>query len=131
MRINMISLNRAMLWAVTVLAAAFLFFPHYVGLLLGTAGGDGAAVTAGMNQAVVKIDGMTCDGCAATVAQAIRKVPGVVTVEVSYRKKEAIVGTEGCCPFPKEKILAALEKAGYPGTLVEETVRDGAETTAK
>ena len=118
-RFSMMAMNKIMLWVVTVLAVAFLLFPQYVGFLLGTAGGADATVTAGMNRAVLKIDGMTCEGCAATVAQAIRSVPGVLAVEVSYEKSEAVVGTEACCPIPKEKILAALEKAGYSGRFVE------------
>ena len=39
-RFNMMALNKVMLWGVTVLAAAFLFFPSYVGLLVG----DGKSV---------------------------------------------------------------------------------------
>jgi copper chaperone CopZ len=116
-RFNMMTLNKAMLWVVTVLAVAFLFLPSYVGVLFGT--GNEAAVTGNMNRAVIQIDGMTCEGCATTVAQAIRQVPGVLAVEVSYEKKQAIVGTEACCAVPKDKILAALKQAGYSGTFVE------------
>lgn len=116
-RFTMMTLNKAMLWVVTVLAVAFLFFPSYVGALLGT--GNAAAVTADMNRAVLQIEGMTCEGCATTVAQAIRQVPGVMAVEVSYEKRQAVVGTEACCAVPKDKILAALKQAGYSGTFVE------------
>lgn len=116
-RFTMMTLNKAMLWVVTVLAVAFLFFPSYVGVLFGT--GNEAAVTGNMNRAVIQIDGMTCEGCATTVAQAIRQVSGVLAVEVSYEKRQAIVGTEACCAVPKDKILAALKKAGYSGTFVE------------
>ncbi len=42
-RFNMMALNKVMLWGVTVLAVAFLFFPSYVGVLFGTS--DAAAVT--------------------------------------------------------------------------------------
>jgi copper chaperone CopZ len=106
-----------MLWVVTVLAIAFLLFPSYVGALFGTS--DGAAITASMNQAVLKIEGMTCEGCAATVAQAIKRAPGVAAVTVNFERKEAIVGTEACCPVPNDKIRAALEQAGYRGSFVE------------
>jgi len=116
-RFTMMTLNKAMLWVVTVLAVAFLFFPSYVGVIFGT--GNEAAVTGNMNRAVFQIDGMTCEGCATTVAQAIRQVPGVMAVEVSYEKRQAVVGTEACCAVPKDKILAALKKAGYSGTFVD------------
>jgi copper chaperone CopZ len=111
-RFNMMAINKVMLWGVTLLAVAFLFFPNYVGSLLG---GRGDAVTANMNRAVIQVDGMTCEGCASLVADAIRKVPNVLAVEVDYAKGEAIVGTEICCAVPTQAILTALQKAGYSG----------------
>ena len=109
----MMTLNKAMLWIVTVMAVAFLLFPSYVGILFGT--GDKNAVTSDMNQVVIKIKGMTCEGCATTVAQAIRSVPGVQGVTVSYAKREAVVGTAPSQLVPKNEIVAALKKAGYGG----------------
>jgi copper chaperone CopZ len=120
-RFNMMTLNKIMLWAVTALAVAFLFFPNYVGALVGS--GDENAVPSDMNQVVLKIEGMTCEGCTATVAQAIRGVPGVQAVTVSYEKREAIVGTEVLQPIPKDEILAALKDAGYGGSFVEASHR--------
>jgi len=115
-KFNMMSFNKVMLWGVTAMAVVFLMFPSYVGAIIG---GNGKAVTENMNQAVFKIEGMTCEGCSATVATAIQSVSKVQAVEVSYDKGEAVVGTEICCPVPKEEILAALSKAGYPGTFIE------------
>jgi len=114
----MMTLNKVMLWGVTVLAVAFLFFPSYVGAFLGN--GDGSKVTEDMNRAVIKLDGMTCEACAANVVNAVRKVSGVLAVEVDYAKSEAIVGSEFCCPLPKQKILAAISEAGYEGELTKE-----------
>jgi len=116
-RFSMMTLNKVMLWVVTVLAVAFLFFPSYVGLLFGTR--DQAVVTDNATRAVFQIEGMTCEGCSTTVAQAIRKVPGVLAVEVSYKKRRAIVSAEACCPVPEAEILAALKNVGYSGTLLE------------
>ena len=118
-RFNMMTMNKAMLWGVTVMAVAFLFFPSYVGALFGT--GDENAVTNDMNQAVIKVEGMTCEGCSTTVAQAIRSVPGVQGVSVSYAKREAIVGTPSSQPIPKDEIIAALKEAGYGGKFVRKT----------
>lgn len=116
-RFSMMALNKAMLWVVTVLAVAFLFFPSYVGAFLG---GDGKTVTEDMNRAVIQLDGMTCEACAANVINAIREVPGVLAVEVDYAKSEAIVGTEFCCPLPEDEILAAISDAGYEGHITKE-----------
>ncbi len=119
-QINMMTMNKVMLWGVTVMAVVFLLFPSYVGALFGT--GDENAVTSDMNQAVIKVEGMTCEGCSTTVAQAIRSVPGVQGVTVSYAKREAIVGTAHSKPTPKAEIIAALKDAGYGGSFVISTV---------
>lgn len=110
-------MNKVMLWVVTVLALGFLFFPSYVGALLGT--GDGAQVTERMNTAVFEIDGMTCEGCASIAEKAIRNVSGVLAVEVDYMEGHAVVGTEICCPVPKDEIVEALQQAGYEARLSE------------
>ena len=115
-KFKMMSLNKVMLWGVTVMAVVFLLFPSYIGAIIDV---NGKAVTKNMNQAVFKINGMTCEGCSVTVATAIRSVSGVQAVEVSYEKKKAIVGTEVSCSIPKIDILAALSKAGYAGRLIE------------
>ncbi len=58
-RFNMMALNKAMLWAVTVMAVVFLFFPEYV---TGLFGADGREITADMQRTVLTVDGMTCKG---------------------------------------------------------------------
>jgi hypothetical protein len=59
--------------------------------------------------------------------KAIRSIPGMLAVEVSCEKGEAIIGTESCCPMPRDAILKALQAAGYKGTFVG----DGADGTSK
>lgn len=116
-RLSMLTMNKVMLWVVTVLALGFLFFPSYVGALLGT--GDGAQVTESMNITVFEIDGMTCEGCVSIAEKAIRNVPGVLAVEIDYMKGQAIVGTKICCPVPKDEVIEALQQAGYEARLSE------------
>jgi len=113
-RFSLLAANKVMLWLVTAAAVAFLLFPNYVGALIGQ--GSDEALTADMRQTTFAIKGMTCEGCAATVAQTIRKVPGVLAVEVDYAKAEAVVGTEPGVVAPVRPILAALADAGYQGT---------------
>lgn len=48
-----------MLWAVTLMAVVFLFFPQYVTGLLGSGGEE---ITADMTRSVIRIEGMTCYG---------------------------------------------------------------------
>ncbi len=115
-RFNIKGLNKLMLWLVTVLAVAFLFFPSYVGVLLSTH--DDVALTDSMSWLVFEIEGMTCEGCATTVTQVISQVPGVVAVDVSHEKGQAVVGVKLGAPFPEHAILAALSHAGYGVQLV-------------
>lgn len=117
-RFSMMAMNKAMLWVVTILAVAFLLFPHYVGAILGTSGGQDIVVTREMNQAVLQIDGMTCQGCEAVAEKAIHTVAGVLAVEVSYEKGEAVVGVNASRDIPTDEILAALANVGYQGRFV-------------
>lgn len=120
-RFNMMAMNKVMLWGVTVMAVVFLLFPSYVGAFLG---GDGKTVTDNMNRAVIKVEGMTCEGCSAIAAKAIRTAPGVLAVEVNYEEGEAVVGTEICCPVPTKEILAAISDAGYSGHHIKDKETD-------
>jgi heme/copper-type cytochrome/quinol oxidase subunit 2 len=58
-RFSMMAFNKVMLWAVTLLAVVFLFFPQFVTGLLGT-GSD--QITADMTRTVIQVEGMTCEG---------------------------------------------------------------------
>ena len=59
----------------------------------------------------LEISGMTCDHCARTVEQAIRSVPGVETVSVSYsaRRGEAQVDDT----VAGRDLVGAIERAGF------------------
>ncbi len=115
-RFSILALNKVMLWVVTVMGVAFLLFPSYAGTLLG---GDSEAVTENMNQTVVSIEGMTCEGCSAIVAKTIRSVPGVLAVDINYSEAQAVVGTKIGCPIPKNEIQTALQQVGYSGKFVD------------
>ena len=112
-------MNKVMLWVVTVLAITFLAFPSYVGLLFRA--GETTVVTDKMNRATFTIEGMTCEGCATTVAEAIKRVDGVLAVEVDYESKQATIGAEACCPVPIDEVKSALAKAGYAGEPIAPT----------
>jgi copper chaperone CopZ len=121
-RLNMTMWNKVMLWGVTVLAVAFLFFPNYMKFFL-TGGGTGEPA---LNSPLVRtttfsVEGMTCEGCSVLVEKAIKDVPGVLSVKVDYDRKRAVVSTEACCPAPVVPIVQALEKVGYRGEVVEDS----------
>jgi copper chaperone CopZ len=119
---DLMTMNRAMLWIVTVLAIIFLFFPNYVGLILS--GGKGGDVMTTSNPlirtTVVAIEGMHCAGCATVAETSINKVPGVLQVQVDYAGKKAIIATESCCEFPQKAIFKAIKDSGYTGYIRED-----------
>jgi copper chaperone CopZ len=122
-RFNMMTLNQVVLWGVTVLAGAFLFFPNYMKFVL-TGGENGGPAT---NSPLVRtttfsVEGMTCEGCSVLVEKAIKEVPGVLSVKVDYSRKRAVVSTEACCPAPMGPIVQALEKVGYRGEVVADSL---------
>ncbi len=114
-RFSMMAANKIMLWVVALLAVVFLLFPHYVGALLGSS--EANTATANTNRAIVRIDGMSCDACAAVAEKALRDVPGVLTAEVDYERGEAVIRIEAGADFPRDEILAALKRMGYVGRL--------------
>jgi copper chaperone CopZ len=118
-RLDVMALNKLMLWGVTLLAVVFLLFPKYVGLLAGgSRTGEPTVDDPLVRTTSFTVEGMSCDGCSALVGKAIKDVPGVLSVKVDYDKKRAVVSTEACCPAPVGAILQALEKAGYRGEVV-------------
>ena len=111
-RFNMMTMNKVMLWAVTILAIAFLFFPKYfTGMIMA----EGSEFTDDMTRTVLTVEGMTCDGCEPVAAKAIGGVEGVLAVKVDYSTQSATVGTAADQSVPREAILAALKKISYSG----------------
>lgn len=71
-----------------------------------------------MKQQVIKlsIKGMTCDGCAAHVKQAVEEIQGVNTAQVSYSDANALIVTGGT--VQSELLIKAVEEAGYSVTIL-------------
>lgn len=117
-RFTMRQFNQVMLWMATVMIVLFALFPHWIGLLLGGGSRNStAAVNPNNQQIVLQIKGMTCEGCAATVQQALRTVPGVSQVQVNYDRAETVVYFDPCCAVQPEALIDAVQKAGYTAQL--------------
>ena len=73
----------------------------------------GGPALAGTKTVTLEVPGMTCSACPITVRAALKKVPGVEKVSVSYEPKEAVVTFDDA-----KTSLAALQEAtrnaGYP-----------------
>jgi copper chaperone CopZ len=71
-----------------------------------------APAAAARATATIPVKGMHCGGCAATVAGALRKVPGVREVQVSLEKEQAVVVYEKARTDEK-KLVEAIRSSGY------------------
>ena len=70
----------------------------------------------------LKVDGMSCASCVASVTRALQRVPGVGTVDVDLARGVARVdGDVGTTPA----MLSALEAAGYAAALSGEPTTGG------
>lgn len=64
-----------------------------------------------MKTTLLKIEGMSCEGCVASVRQVLQRVPGVSDVQVDLARGEA---TLSCTDTVKESdLIAAVADAGY------------------
>lgn len=70
-------------------------------------------MTDGNNPTIrLPITGMVCEGCVESVKQALESVTGVEQVEVSLKKKEALV-TYDPVQATKNNLRKAIQNAGY------------------
>jgi copper chaperone CopZ len=111
-RFNLRQVNQVMLWAATLVILLVALFPRWAGLFLG--GDEPAADLADGGDAIVlDVQGMTCEGCAAPVRQALRQVPGVARVEMNYVRSKATVRTRPGTNVRLEALIQAVEGAGF------------------
>ncbi len=66
------------------------------------------------DQRTFAIEGMSCQGCVDTITAALKDIPGVRAAKVSLADKKALV-TAPMSEVPTDKIVAAIEAAGYKG----------------
>ena len=65
-----------------------------------------------METVTIKVDGMTCGGCVASVKRVVQAVAGVESVDVSLDKGEAVVTYDGVRAVPAA-FKAAIVEAGF------------------
>ena len=65
-----------------------------------------------MQTELLKVTGMTCDGCTRNVTQALKVIAGVNDVQVSLSAGEATVHYDEQLTSP-EQLKAAVKGAGY------------------
>ncbi len=78
--------------------------------------GFAASAFAAVHTVTLSVPGMYCEVCPITVRKALEKVPGVSKVDVSFKKKEAVVTFDDAKTSIKALEDATFE-AGYESTL--------------
>lgn len=66
----------------------------------------------------LSLGGLWCAGCAYIVKETLSDLDGVRVVEVSYRRKDAVVTFEDT-ETDVATLMAATTDAGFPSTVVE------------
>ncbi|GBD98794.1 copper chaperone CopZ [bacterium BMS3Abin07] len=88
-----------------VFILAFLLFPMVYTNSAWSAQGN-------LKQVTLKVEGMYCAACPATVRLALKRLPGVVNAKVSYKEKKATV------LYREDKVtvaqmIKAIKDSGY------------------
>lgn len=114
--------RQGMFWIAAALVAVFAFFPNYAGFVFTSslsttvAAGDDRLV-----EARFQIEGMTCEACAARVQSAVGEISGVVSADVDYEKKTAVVQLANVEPASLSDIVEAVRASGYRALVEDET----------
>ncbi len=96
---------------------AILFLLAFGGAACGKKAPDPPGPT---KQVVLKMKGMTCNGCVRALTGAFQKVKGAKTVKVTLKPPQAVISYDSAKASPKRFVQAA-EKLGYGASVT----RDG------
>jgi copper chaperone len=95
-----------------------------LGLGVGTASAHAGALGARADKHVtLKVEGMTCGGCAAAVKMAAEKVDGVKEAKVSHEKGTAEVVYDPDKTTPEAIAKAITEKSGFKASVLKPEAR--------
>ncbi len=121
--------GRIGLWAATVFVLAFALFPGYAGALLCGAGASPSPPPPGAEVRAYRVEGMTCEACAAGLGARLRELPGILEARVRYDAKRLEVtfsGEDGVAA-----VLEAIRAAGYRARRIDGFPAAGDPTTRK
>ena len=95
-------------------------------LAIKTPGDDGT-----VDPVVLRIGGMTCQGCANAVEKSLAAVTGVREVGVSFDQGLAWVGLDAPGAASPQRLVKAVEDAGFSATRVAEAIERPEDRVAK
>ena len=70
----------------------------------------------GQARVVIPVNGMTCGACASAITRAVKKLDGVITVDVDYEKGSTTVVLEEE-KVTTEQIVEAINKTGFKASM--------------
>ncbi len=111
------TINKTVLWIVSVAIMALLAFPYAAPHLFASA--PLASRTSQTATVVLAVENMYCDTCPITVDKSLRQVPGVVDAQVTIEPPQAIVSYDPT-KATVDDLIAATTNAGYPSALTSE-----------
>ncbi|MFN3466320.1 MAG: mercuric transporter MerT family protein [Candidatus Brocadiales bacterium] len=104
------------LWVITALAVGLTAFT-YTKEFLDSQKGDPPLLNGDLQVLTLKVEGISCAGCAETVKSTIFKVKGVKAVNVNLKGGEVKVEfRKDLDSVPIQEVLESLEKKGYSGS---------------
>lgn len=106
--------NKVVLWFATGVVLVTAAFPSLSSAILSGTQSNAPVVVTDANSTVlkVKIPSMDCAACAVSIQTKLRQQPGIVTAQVNYDMKEAVVQYDATKLSP-EKIIAAIDETGF------------------
>lgn len=72
----------------------------------------------GQTRVMIPVEGMTCAGCSASITLALKRLDGVIRVDVDFRKGAATVVHEKDKVTVKQ-MVATINKAGFKARMPE------------
>jgi mercuric ion transport protein len=113
--------GRPLLWIATAIVVALVTFPYSYGPLRAALDKPRqtpavASVPAQLATVELKVSGMTCEGCAVSVRNALLETPGVTSAEVDLESARAKVQYDRA-QVSTGKLIEAINKTGFQASL--------------
>ncbi len=109
--------TKMMLWIVTMIALGLIAFP-YLAPGLANAGQQSTTAPVQTETAILKVNNMTCSGCALTAQQSLASVDGVIDARVSFEDRQAVVKYDPRRVKPQD-LETATSNVGYPSEIIK------------
>lgn len=110
---RLVKMNRFILWSATVLVVGFASFPGWMHLVVGSSGAGAAAGETETREVRYAVEGMHCAGCKGLLETELMRLPGVVTADVSYEQKSALVWVRSDAHVSDDAVAQAGQAVGF------------------